>query len=413
MGAFATRRDAIWLKENTNMINKIIGGILLSIGTTIGAGVLALPMATAGGGFLHSIGLFIFAWLIMTFGAFYILEVNLWLPEHNNMISMAKATLGKGGQLFTWIIYLLLFYTLLSAYIAGGSDLVTQLFKALHLIIPQWLGGLIFVIVFGTIVHTGIRTVDRTNRLLMTIKLTAFVLLIVLVSPHVDLSRLYQGQPRLLSGALMVVVTAFGYATIIPSLRTYFNSQVNALRWMIAIGSATTLFCFLLWNFVVQGSVDRLHLMQMASSPHAVSELTTSLSLTGAASIASIAHLFTIICVTTAFLAVSLSLWDFLADGMKVNKQKQIGRWQVTITCLLPPFLIVVFWPGIFVKAIAYAGVICLVLLMFLPGLMAWSGRYVKRMAGGYQVWGGRGVLAIEIIISAVLTVYGLIEVLK
>lgn len=395
------------------MNSKVIGGILLIIGTSIGGGLLALPMATAGAGFVNSIGLFIAAWLVMTFGAFFILEVNLWLPEHTNMVSMAKATLGGGGRIFTWFIYLLLLYALLSAYIAGGSDLVSQLFRVIHLNIPQWLGGIIFVGLFGAIVHCGIRTVDRTNRVLMTIKMLAYLLLVLLVAPHVDLPKLNVGQAGLLGGAVMVVVTSFGYATIIPSLRTYFNSNVKTLRMAIGIGSAIPLVCYLLWDFAVQGSVGRDELMQMAHSAHAVSDLTTALSASGSHLIASTAHLFTVICVTTSFLGVALCLWDFLADGLQINKEVSWGRWQVTAATLLPPLLIVIFKPGIFVKALAYAGVVCVVLLMLLPGLMTWSGRYIKKSASGYQVWGGRGLLAVEIILSAVLAIYGLIEVLK
>lgn len=389
------------------MISRIIGGTLLIIGTSIGGGLLALPMATAGGGFLHSIPLFIIAWLAMTFGAFFILEVNLWLPEHSNMVSMAKATLGKGGQVLTWIIYLLLLYALLCAYVAGGSDLMTQICHSLHLNLPQWLGGLIFVILFGTVVHCGIRTVDRTNRLLMTIKIGAYLLLLILVVPHADIAKLYQGKTKLLSGAIMVVVTSFGYATIIPSLRAYFNSNVKALRLAIAIGSIIPLICYLLWDYAVQGSVDRALLMQMSSSAHAVSDLTAALS--HSKILSSTAHLFTVVCVTTSFLGVALCLWDFLADGFGVNKQSH--GWRLTFTTLTPPFLIVVFWPDIFVKALAYAGVICVVLLMLLPGLMAWSGRYVKKIGSGYRVWGGQGILFIEIILSIALAIYGLIEV--
>ncbi len=395
----------------TQLISKIIGGILLIIGTSIGGGLLALPMATAGGGFVNSIGLFIAAWLVMTFGAFFILEVNLRLPEHSNMVSMAEATLGKGGKVVTWIIYLLLLYALLSAYIAGGADLVTQISKALHLSIPQWLGGVIFVLIFGTLVHCGIRTVDRANRVLMTAKMAAYLLLIVMVASHVALPKLYQGQVRLLSGAVMVVITSFGFATIIPSLRTYFNSNVKALRLAIGIGSLVPLVCYLLWDFVVQGSINRDFLMQMAHSPHAVSDLTSALSSTQSNTLSSAAHIFTIICITTSFLGVALCLWDFLADGLKINKQTQKGRWQITLATILPPLLIVLFWPDVFVKALAYAGVICVLLLMLLPGLMAWSGRYIKKIPSHYQVWGGRILLIIEILVAIALTIYGLTEV--
>jgi len=396
------------------MKSKMIGATLLIIGTSLGSGLLALPMATAGLGFLHSIWLFLCAWSAMTFGAFYILEVNMALPEHSNMVSMAKATLGNGGRLVTWVVYLLLLYALLSAYIAGGSDLVTQLFGLIHWQIPQWMGGIIFVVIFGGIVHCGIRMVDRANRLLMTVKMSAYVFLVALVIPRINLPQLTAGNIGLLGGAVMVVFTSFGYATIIPSLRSYFNSQIKPLRIVIGVGSLIPLVCYLLWVLVVQGSVGRDNLMQMANSAHAVTTFTTSLSAaSGSAAIGSIAHLFTVICITTSFLGVALCLWDFLADGLKLNNKSSSGRWRSTLLTLSPPLIIVIFWPGIFVKALAYAGVICIVLLMLLPGLMAWSSRYWKKTAGAYQVWGGRGILAAEIILSTGLAIYGLFEVLK
>ena len=108
------------------MKSKVFGGVLLIVGTSIGGGMLALPMAAAAGGFYHSIILFLGAWLVTVLAAFYTLEVNLWLPEDTNLISMAKVTLGRPGQLITWISYLLL-YTLLEL---------------------TWLVGLIYYIIY-------------------------------------------------------------------------------------------------------------------------------------------------------------------------------------------------------------------------------------------------------------------------
>src|SRR5579872_3346282 len=105
------------------MNSKLIGGVLLVVGTTIGAGILALPVATAELGFWGSIVLLTGCWAMMTACAFLFLEVNLWLPPNSNLISMAGATLGKGGQAVVWTVYLLLLYSILSAYVAGGGDL--------------------------------------------------------------------------------------------------------------------------------------------------------------------------------------------------------------------------------------------------------------------------------------------------
>ena len=95
---------------------KMIGGMLLIVGTSIGAGMLALPVATAELGFLGSVIVLVACWLVMTASAFLILEVSLWLPQGTNLISMAGATIGPIGQLIAWLTYILLLYSLLCLY---------------------------------------------------------------------------------------------------------------------------------------------------------------------------------------------------------------------------------------------------------------------------------------------------------
>ena len=95
---------------------KLLGSILLIMGTSIGAGILALPISEASLGFFGASALLLLAWCVMTLGAFLILEVNLWLDDRSHLISMAKKTLGPLGELAAWGSYLFLLYSLLSAY---------------------------------------------------------------------------------------------------------------------------------------------------------------------------------------------------------------------------------------------------------------------------------------------------------
>lgn len=101
--------------------SQLIGGILLVSGTTIGAGMLALPVSTGLAGFIPSIILLFVFWLYMTYTAFLMLEVNLWMGPHTNLISMAKNTLGTIGEGVSWLTYLFLLYSLTTAYVAGAG----------------------------------------------------------------------------------------------------------------------------------------------------------------------------------------------------------------------------------------------------------------------------------------------------
>lgn len=386
------------------MDTKIIGGILLIVGTAIGAGMLALPIATAGSGFIGSSLLLLGCWAIMTFSAFLVLEINLWLPPHNNIISMARTTLGKPGEIVAWLSYLLLMYALSCAYISGGSSLFSDLLSYLGFKSPAWINAVLFVGIFGYVVYRGIKPVDYVNRLLMTIKMGTFFILIFFTFPYLDPDKLWEGDPHLLTSTITVMLTSFGFANIIPSLRSYFNSDVKKLRLAILIGSVIPLVCYLVWEFAILGSVPRAGkngLLQIMQNGGSVTQLTAALSyFLKNSSLTIFSHVFTVICVLTSFLSVGIGLFDFLADGLKIDKK---GKGKVVIAALtfLPSLIIILYNPHIFIKALSYAGTLCVILLLLLPGLMTWSGRYHKQFATrSYEVMGGKLSILLLILIA-------------
>lgn len=390
------------------MINsKLLGGILLIVGTSIGGGMLALPVSTAEAGISTSIVMMIFCWLIMTAGAFLILEVNLRLPAGSNMVSMAKSTFGLPGQIVAWVSYLVLLYSLLAAYISGGSDVFNGLLHQAHLDLPTWLASLLFTALFSLVVYHGIRTVDYVNRGLMFGKLGVYVLLVLIISPHIHLPPLQTGSMRAVMGSLMILMTSFGFASIVPSLREYFNDDLNALRRVIWLGSFIPLVCYILWNLVIMGALqqDGRHevLMSLAHSEHATSGLTDALTVALHSKwITGFFSFFSSICMITAFLGVSLGLFDFLADGLKLKKKGHQGKATLFLT-FVPPLLIVLVNPGIYLSALGYAGACCVVLLLLMPALMAWKGR---RLAVSEDVWimpGGDAVLWGVVMVSIFL----------
>lgn len=397
------------------MINsKLIGGILLIVGTSIGGGMLALPVSTAEVGFSNSIFFLIFCWLIMTAGALLILEVNLRLPAGSNMISMAKSTLGLPGQIIAWITSLLLLYTLLSAYISGGSDVFNSLLHKMNIDLPNSLTAIMFTLLFSVIVYKGIRSVDYVNRGLMFGKLGIYILLVAIISPHSSTMGLTAGSARAFTGTLMILITSFGYATIIPSLRDYFGEDIRGLRRVILLGSLIPLGCYIIWDAVIMGVVSREGehgLLALMSSEHATSGLTEALSQSVQNQwISGFFGFFTSICMLTAFLGVSLGLFDFLADGLKLQKFGHQGKYTLALT-FLPPLAVVLFNPGIYLHALSYAGICCVILLLLLPALMAWKGR--KACLGtqeSYVVPGGTPSLTVLFFIAIALLLIAIIS---
>lgn len=386
--------------------SRFVGGILLIVGTSIGGGMLALPVSTAQAGFSNSIFFLILCWLIMTTGALLTLEVNLRLPAGSNMVSMAKSTLGFPGQVIAWITYLLLLYTLLAAYISGGSDVFNGLLSRANFTMPSWSTSLLFTAVFGMIVYGGIRSVDYVNRGLMFGKLGIYALLIVIISPHIDVASLGGGSIKAVSGSLMVLITSFGFASIVPSLREYFNDDIPALRKAIILGSLIPLSCYILWNAVIMGVVARDGsggLIELMTNDHATSGLTNALSMAVQSKwITGFFGFFTSICMITAFLGVSIGLFDFLADGLKLKKHGLQGKSTLALT-FLPPLAIVLINPGIYLHALSYAGICCVILLLLLPSVMTWRARRVDSTQALQIVPGGNLMLATLVVIALFL----------
>lgn len=382
---------------------KFIGGILLIVGTSIGGGMLALPVANAAAGFVSSTLVLVACWLLMTLGALLVLEVNLCLPAGSNMVSMAKATLGKSGQVIAWISYLLLLYALLSAYISGGADVFQSLIAIIGIHLPEWLCSILFVLLLGAVVVHGIKSVDYVNRGLMFSKLGVYLLLVLLIAPSVRLPLLSGGHPASITGAIMVLLTSFGFATIVPSLRSYFHDDAAKLRRVIIIGSLIPLFCYIIWDAVIMGAIPAAGgngLMALMHSAHPTTGLTSDLqSSIHNLYITSFFRVFTTICMLTAFLGVSLCLYDFLADGLTLQKNGWHGVI-VTATTFLPPLVIVLFYPGAFIHALHYAGIMCVILLVLLPAAMAWAGRYKIHYKSQFQLAGGKIVLSLLILIG-------------
>lgn len=395
------------------MHSRFIGGILLIVGTSIGGGMLALPVANAATGFWQSSFFLLICWSFMTLGAFFILEANLYLPKGKHMVSMAFATLGNYGLVIAWASYLFLLYTLLSAYISGGSDVLNSLLAKIHMHLADWQASTLFTLFFGLIVYGGIHYVDFANRALMFGKLAVYALLIILIAPHINTTHFQQGDIRFISGSIMILITSFGFAIIVPNLRDYFDDDIATLKKVILIGSLIPLFCYLAWDAVIIGTLPsggHQGLESLMHKPHTTSALATLLTdKVQNHAISAFFNFFTSICMLTAFLGVSLCLYSFLADGLKVSESGWPGAGLFLLT-FVPPLLIVIYYPGAYIHALGYAGIFCIILLLLLPALMCYFGR--KQFQSVFYVPGRSWTVWLVISISIALLIkeiYGII----
>lgn len=388
------------------MINKdkVFGGILLASGTAIGAGMLALPLSTANSGFIPSGFAFLVCWFFMTISALLLLEVNLRFSGDKDLISMTHLTFGIFGKTIAWIVYLLFLYTLIVAYLTGSSAWVLKTLEKFDLNVSPNVVMMSLIFIFGLIVFYGTVVVEHMNRYLMYGLILTYVMLIVSASPSVEMAKLSQIDLTHLPPTLPLIITAFGFAPIIPSLTQYLNRDVLALRYVVVLGGLIPLVIYLLWEWVALGIIP----LSGANSFETLIQhhddgtgVAVALEhITGNAWITQSSRWFTLFAIFTSLLGVSLALFHFLADGLGIQKKTGLHRLFLLGCIYTPPLLVVLFYPSAFSHVLSLAGILAALLFGIFPALMVWCTRYSrdKKFERGYQVFGGKLMLMTVII---------------
>jgi tyrosine-specific transport protein len=380
-------------------VGHVLGGTFLIAGTTIGVGMLALPVVTGPAGFVPSVAIYLVCWLFMLCTGFLLLEVCIWLPKDANLISMSRHLLGPIGKNVCWAVYLFLFVTVMIAHVAGGGSVLSEITGGK---LSQPLAMIIYVLVFSPVIYMGTRSVDRLNICLMSGVILSYLLFILVSSGHVNLDLLrFASWPKIWF-ALPVLFISFIYQLIIPTLMTYLDRNVKKVRLCIVLGTAIPLVVYLIWEFLILGIIPIEGPGGLIEAGQKGYNAVTPLrQFVNSSSLYHVGKAFAFFTLTTSYIALALAFLDFLADGLEVEK-KGFKKFLLCLAIFLPPTLIALTYPGIFLTALSYAGGISgAVLFGLFPPLMVWAGRYIKKQPKqARQLIGGRVLLSCLILFA-------------
>ncbi|HHG9276478.1 TPA: tyrosine transporter TyrP [Klebsiella oxytoca] len=373
------------------MKNRTLGSILIVAGTTIGAGMLAMPLASAGVGFGVTLALLITLWALMCYTALLLLEVYQHVPADMGLGSLAARYLGRYGQWATGFCMLFLLYALTAAYISGAGELLaSSLNQWLDWTLPPAAGVLIFTAIGGTVVCIGTSLVDLFNRFLFSAKIIFLAIMLALLLPHIHQINLLTLplQQGLALSAIPVIFTSFGFHGSIPSIVSYLGGDIRKLRRVFIIGSFIPLVAYIFWQLATLGSIDSPAFTALLAQNAGLNGLLEAIREVVASSHVELAvHLFADLALATSFLGVALGLFDYLADLFQ-RQNSAGGRLQSGLITFLPPLAFALFYPRGFVMALGYAGVALAVLALMLPSLLVMKSRQQHpdapwRVAGG------------------------------
>ena len=346
-----------------------VGATLIVAGTTIGAGMLALPIISHSIGFHLMAGLMLLTWALMAVAALFTLEANLAIKPGCSLFVMATETLGSVGRLIAVSAMLFLFYALLAAYISGGGE---QMGLYLSNAFPEpyrdsstiknYSGIILFTLLFGSMAAAGVKYVDICNRFLFVLMLGAFITALGFLTPEASVHKLYAMPDMPWQGLVIlpVVFTSFGYHGSIPTLIAYVGPDKRRLQRVFLLGSFLPLLLYLIWLGVSLGQLSEATLAEIDTTG-SVTELIHALSQNSTYLIPAL-HIFTDLALVTSFLGVALGLFDFVHSALDSQ-----SRLKTALIIYLPPVVIAALLPGAFVIALNYAALALAVLAILLP----------------------------------------------
>lgn len=339
---------------------KILNASLLIVGTSIGAGMLGLPVVASTAGFFPSFAMLVAIWLVMTATAFALANVLEKAESGANFVSLSEHFSGKKLKLLTFSVYILLFLSLSFAYAKGGGVFISD-------ILPETsvtTGVAIFLLLFVPLITFGASLLSSINNLLVFVLFFSFFTLIYLGVTHINPHLLGTHNWSESSKTLPLFIASFGFHSILPSVKEYVGNK-KWLHCAIIIGTTTTLLIYTVWNFFVLGIVPEeeltlAHLNDQTAIIPLKNLLNSSLLTTSA-------QAFYFSALATSFLGVGLGLIDFFLDAFSL-KRGLYSRVLLSLLIYVPAFFAAKTSLRIFYLSLEYGGgPACFYLLIFLP----------------------------------------------
>ncbi len=373
-------------KEFRHQPGSILGSTALVAGTTVGAGILAMPAFTLPSGVIPSTVLLIGVWLYALISALLITEVTLNTMRQTGrpnvgLLTMVENTLGKQVAQIASGAYLFLHYALLVAYISQGGEILiffSNKIWDIQQILPG-LGGSIFTIIFGGMMYLGReKLIEKINNIFVAIVITSFLGLLLVVSNQVNFEQFYFQNWSALPPAISVMLVALFYHNVVPVITVQLEGDYQKIRQSIIIGSLIPLAMFLVWNAVILGSVSP-EILKSVSQGNAVFDPLQILRNGGSGEwIGLLVSVFSEFAIVTSFIGFVYGLLDFFQDLPPLRDSKYSNnRLPLLGLVLFPPMSLSALNPSIFFTALDYAGTFSIsVLGGIIPALMVWKQRY-------------------------------------
>ncbi len=398
------------------MKNKILGSALMIAGTTIGAGMLAMPLTSAGIGFGATVLLLFGLWLLLTYTGLLFMEVYQTAKRPDvGVASLAEQYFGMPGRVLTTGSLLILLYALLAAYITGGGSLLSGLMPEFSdADVKLKVSIVLFTVILGIFVIIGIKGVDGLTRLLFIGKIAAFLFVLAMMFPNVQMKNLMATpiDNKLILAAVPIFFTSFGFHVIMASINTYLDADIRRIRIAILIGTAIPLGAYLLWQLATHGVLSQSEFIQILQQDPTLNGLVKATrEITGSAILGEVVRLFSALALITSFLGVALGIVECVGDLLK-RVRLPANRLLLAPLTFVPPLMFALFYPNGFIAALGYAGLLFAFYGLLLPIGLAWRARKLYPELP-YRVAGGNAALILAFVAGIIIILVPFLDLPK
>lgn len=363
-------------------------------GTSFGASMLALPSSTGSCGFLPSCALFGACWLFMMLSGLMVLEMTIAYKGKYDYIGLIHASLGRFAANLAWVAYIFLLYALITAYVSAGSHTLHSSLGTAPIF------GICALLLFGQILSYTPGRMDKTNHWLMLALFASLLAALGTLLFHIKPSNLQTSDWSHVWRSSSVVILAFGFHIVVPSLTGYLQLDARRMQKAIIFGSLLALIIYVLWQLGNLGAaqVDGRSYAEYSGLLRSVlqSDVFDWIML-----------ILQISVIVTSLLGVWMSLRHFLLESFGTF----CPRLGIELLGLVPPLLMSYLYPGVFELALQYAGLFGIsILLGILPALMVAKKRRQEEAPSGYRVMGGWPVLLLTALFFVLMMVLEAID---
>jgi tyrosine-specific transport protein len=354
---------------------KMISAVMMIVSTSVGIGILGLPIATAQCGFVPTLCAFALAFIFMTLAAFYILEVKMHIKGHASLASMIKLTLGKPGHFLSSLVILLLLYALLSTYLMTAVAWIKLLVPAL-IPISNVSVALGFILFFILIMMYKEGVLYQINNFLGVIVLFAFAAIVFSSLIPIQSDFIANADWPAMRPAFPLLLTTFGFSIVVPAITEYLHYEKVLVGRAILCGSFISLLAYVAWEWSILGhiSFNVLHSFQV-NGDDGTGVIVALAHLSQHPSVIFWGKIFAFLLVVTSFLGISLALLHFLGDLFNLSIRGKL-RPIFSMVMYAFPVVIVMLFPRAFIQFLSFSGIFVAILLGLFP---AWMVLQLKR----------------------------------